>query len=163
MKKLILLVGIPGSGKSTVALRLLEKGFVCLNADTIRHELYGDAGEQGDKERVFEVFFERLDKELAGGRDIVIDNTNINSRHRQPIIERARTAGYGDIQLWIIDTPLDVCLERNRARSRNVPDDIVENYHKALHGSGKPDKREGRLVVVRPGKGPGDFRFFTIS
>lgn len=163
MNKLVLMAGIPGSGKTTLAQRLIDKGFVCLNADLIREELWGDASDQRDKEKVFEVFFERLEEGLKRGWDIVIDNTNINGKHREPIIERARKAGYTDIQIWIIDTPLEVCLERNRLRERNVPEDIVENMYRALHGSGKPQKHEGRIILVRPGKDPEDWRFFALS
>ncbi len=163
LKKLVLLAGIPGSGKTTLSQRLLDKGFVCLNADLIRHELLGDAGDQRDKEKVFEVFFERLDEGLKRGWDIVIDNTNINAKHREPIIERAKQAGYSDIQIWVVDTPLEICLERNKQRERNVPDDIVENMYRGLHGSGKPQKHEGRIIVVRPGLKDGDFRFFVVS
>lgn len=163
MKKLVLLAGIPGSGKTTLSQRLIDKGFVTLTADQIREELWGDAAEQNNKEQVFEVFFQRLEEGLRRGWDIVIDNTNINGKHREPIIERARQAGYTDIQIWIIDTPLEVCLERNKMRSRTVPEDIVENMYRSLHGAGKPQKHEGRVILVRPGKDQNDFRFFELT
>lgn len=162
MKKLVLLAGIPGSGKTTLSQRLVDKGFVCLNADLIRHELWGDAGDQREQEKVFEVFFQRLEQGLARCWDIVIDNTNINGKHREPIIERARQAGYTDIQIWVVDTPLEVCLERNRQRERNVPDDVVENMYRSLTGAGRPQKHEGRIIIVRPGNGAGEFRFFAL-
>ncbi|MBY0551226.1 MAG: AAA family ATPase [Candidatus Obscuribacterales bacterium] len=163
MNKLVLLAGVPGSGKTTLSQRLIDKGFVSINADQIREELWGDAAEQSNKEAVFKVFFERLEEGLRRGWDIVIDNTNINGRHREPIIERAKAAGYTDIQIWVVDTPLEVCLERNRLRARNVPEDIVENMHRSLHGAGKPRKHEGRIILVRPGKDQNDFRFFALS
>lgn len=163
MNKIVLLAGIPGSGKTTLSQRLIDKGYVTINADQIREELWGDAAEQSNKEAVFQVFFERLEEGLRRGWDIVIDNTNINGRHREPIIERAKAAGYTDIQIWIIDTPLEVCLERNRLRARNVPEDIVENMYRSLHGAGKPQKHEGRIILVRPGTDKNDFRFFALS
>ncbi|QQR55771.1 MAG: AAA family ATPase [Candidatus Melainabacteria bacterium] len=60
MKRLLLLVGIPGSGKTTLAEKLIEKGYHCLNADSIRRELYGDASAQGDPEQVFAIFSNSL-------------------------------------------------------------------------------------------------------
>lgn len=160
MKRLVLLIGVPGAGKSTVAQRLLEKGYLCLNADSIRKELFGDEGEQRDQEKVFEIFFQRLEDALAQELDVVIDNTNINTKHRSPILQRAIKAGYTDIQLWVLDVPLETCLERNRSRERSLPDDIIVNYYNSLHGHGKPRKHEGKLVIVRPGTKDFEFRFF---
>ena len=160
MKRLILLVGIPGSGKTTLAKKIIEKGFHCLSADPIREELYGNAAEQGDKEEVFRIFFERLEDALSKELDIIVDNTNLNPRQRKPLLERAQKAGYTDIQLWLLDVPLDVCLKRNASRERVVPDDIVANMFMELNRSGRPQRSEGKLAIIRPGNDENDFRFF---
>lgn len=155
------MVGIPGAGKSTLAERVKAKGFACLNADSIRLELYGNEIEQGDKDEVFAIFFERLDKLLATGDSIVIDNTNINERQRKPIIDRARAAGYEDIQLWLVDTPLDVCQERNKSRARIVPQQVVAGLHGELTRNGRPKRHEGKIVVIRPDpQDPKGYLFF---
>jgi predicted kinase len=163
VKRIVLMVGVPGSGKSTIAGRLLDKGYTCFNADAIRKELFEDEGDQRDKERVFTIFFERLEAALEQGLDIVIDNTNINTKHRSPILQRAIKAGYTDIQLWILDVPLEVCLERNRNRERQLPEDVVVNYYNALHAHGKPRKHEGKLILIRPGPKDFEFRFFPLA
>lgn len=160
MKRLILLVGIPGAGKTTLAKKIIEKGFHCLSADPIREELYGKAIEQGNKEEVFKIFFERLDEAFAKELDVIIDNTNLNPRERKPILERAQKAGYTDIQLWLLDVPLDVCLKRNAARERVVPEDIIANKFMELNRSGRPQRSEGKLAIIRPGADENDFRFF---
>jgi predicted kinase len=160
VKRLIILVGIPGAGKTTLAKKIMEKGFHCLSADPIREELYGNAAEQGDKEEVFKIFFERFDDALSKELDIIIDNTNLNPRQRKPILERAQKANYADVQLWLLDVPLDVCLKRNASRPRVVPDDIVANMFMELNRSGRPQRSEGKLVLIRPGNDENDFRFF---
>lgn len=161
MKKLILLCGIPGSGKTTLAAKLAEQGFICLSADDIRQELWGDAAEQKEAEKVFEIFFDRLQQGLSRGWNIVIDNTNINTRHREPILQQAKKAGYKDIELWVFDIPLPVCIERNKQRGRIVPEEIITNMYTTLHGSGKPEKREGRIKYVRPAQQPFEVQFFA--
>ncbi len=160
MKKLILLVGIPGAGKTTLASKIAARGYHCLNADSIRQELWGDAADQREPEKVFGQFFKQLEEVLATGADIVIDNTNINVKQRKPILNMAAKAGYTDIQLWLLDVPLDVCLERNQKRERAVSDDIVANMFMTLNRTGRPRREEGRLVIIRPGKDDEDYRIF---
>jgi predicted kinase len=154
------MVGVPGSGKTTLAKKLVEKGFHYLNADTIRFELYGSEAEQGDKEQVFAIFFQRLETALEARMNIVIDNTNINLRQRKPILERAQRFEYTDVQLWMMDVPLEICLQRNASRERIVPDDIVANMFSELTRSGRPQRLEGKLFIIRPGKDENDYRIF---
>lgn len=160
MKRIILMIGIPGSGKSTLAKKIVEKGWTYINADSIRQELYGNEAEQGDKEQVFNLFFQRLEEMMEQGLDVIIDNTNLNPRQRQPILERCAKFGYSDIQLWLLDIPLQTCLERNRSRDRIVPEDIVSNMFMELNKSGRPKRTEGKVVIIRPSKDGNDYLFF---
>ncbi|MBA3855539.1 MAG: hypothetical protein C0507_01400 [Cyanobacteria bacterium PR.3.49] len=160
MKRIILLIGVPGSGKTTLAAKIAQKGFTILNADSIRQELYGDAGEQGEPEAVFKIFFERMEKLMEQGTDLIIDNTNANPKHRKQILDRAKQFEYNDVQLWLLDTPLAVCIARNKNRQRVVGEDIVANMHMTLNRSGRPSREEGKLVLIRPGVDENDYRFF---
>ncbi|MBC7999637.1 MAG: AAA family ATPase [Leptolyngbya sp.] len=161
MKRIILLIGVPGSGKTTLAGKIAEKGFTIMNADSIRLELYGDAKEQGDPKEVFALFFERMEKMMETGTDLIIDNTNLNHKHRIPILERAKKYDYQDVQLWLLDVPLDVCVQRNSKRERVVDKEIVANMHSELNRNGRPKRDEGKLVLIRQGKDENDYRFFV--
>ncbi len=160
MKRIILMIGVPGSGKTTLAKKIAEKGFQYINADGIREELYGNAAEQGDKEEVFNLFFERLEKLMTAGTDVIIDNTNLNPKQRKPILDRAQQFGYSDVQLWLLDIPLELCLRRNKSRERIVPEDIVTNMFMELNRSGRPKRTEGKVVIIRPSKDENDYLFF---
>ncbi|CAM5999963.1 unnamed protein product [Sphagnum balticum] len=50
-----------GSGKTTLANKLVTKGFSRIGADDIRGELFGDPIIQADTSKVFEIFFARLE------------------------------------------------------------------------------------------------------
>ncbi len=154
------MIGVPGSGKTTLARKIAEKGFKYINADSIREELYGNAAEQGDKEEVFGLFFKRLEELMKDGTDVIIDNTNLNPKQRKPILDRARQFGYSDVQLWLLDVPLDLCLQRNKMRERIVPEDIVANMFMELNRSGRPKRTEGKVIIIRPNKDGSDYLFF---
>tara|TARA_Y100001978_G_C23445633_1_gene315184 strand:- start:56 stop:547 length:492 start_codon:yes stop_codon:yes gene_type:complete len=160
LKKLILLIGIPGAGKTTLAMKIVEKGFHVLNADSIREEIYGDAAEQGDKEEVFSIFFQRLEIAFNEGKNVIVDNTNLNPKQRKPILDKANKFGYEDVQLWLLDIPLDLCLSRNKQRKRVVPEDIVANMYMELNRAGRPKRAEGKVVIIRPSKSGDDYLFF---
>lgn len=54
--ELIMLVGIPGSGKSTYADKLVKDNpeIIVHSSDKLREELYGDSSIQGDNGKLFE-------------------------------------------------------------------------------------------------------------
>jgi predicted kinase len=91
--------------------------------------------------------------------DVVVDNTNRNFKQRQPILDRAKAAGYADIRLWLLDVPLATCLQRNAKRERTVPEEIVTSYYNQLRKE-RPSRTEGELVILRPDKEGSELLFF---
>lgn len=145
--KFVLMVGIPGSGKSTVAAGLIDQGYVCFNADIIRQELYGDAKTQGDHQEVFGVMYERMEEAMCDEKDIVIDNTNVRKYNRRMLIALAKQWGY-EVEIWLVDTPLEECLERNAKRERVVPEDVIVKMHETLEQNRPLLRNEGKLITV---------------
>ena len=122
---LIVLKGLPASGKSTYAQILEESGTferVCL--DTIREELYGDESIQGDGKKVFEIAQTRMRLIGMRGGNCVYDATNLNRDRRIKLIEDMRN--YFDVLIIKeFTTPYFVCCERNKARDRVVPREVM--------------------------------------
>lgn len=123
---LIVLGGLPASGKSTYAEMLLESGVFCsVCPDKIRGELYGDESIQGDGKQVFAIAHHRIKDLGQSGNNVVFDATNINRKRRTEFVAEMRP--YFDIIIfkWF-STPLYICKIRNQERWRQVPEEILE-------------------------------------
>jgi len=144
-QRIIILVGLPGSGKSTYLERL---GVTALSSDLIRQLLADDATDQTIHGRVFNTLRYLVRQRLAIGRQVTyVDATHLTPDERRPYIKIAQAYGCAAEALFF-DVPLEVCLDRNRGRARVVPEEAMRAM------SGKlvpPSVSEGfsRVTVVR--------------
>lgn len=119
----MVLVGLPGSGKSTYLAQMGVRG---LSSDAIRGLLADDENDQTIHERVFQTLRYLLRQRLAIHRPATyIDATNLRAEERRPYLDIGQQFGC-DVEAVFFDVPLTVCRERNQARARVVPDDVLE-------------------------------------
>ena len=144
---LVMMIGLPASGKSTLTDAFRAAGFVHLNKDAIRQELYGDASAVGDVKEVNRLFYSRLEEACQASANIVVDNLNLNFFYRRGPAACAREHGYADITNIVLDIPLEECLKRNANRDRKVPEEVIRQHAQTLR-AGFPTSAEGRLVVL---------------
>lgn len=123
-----MLVGLPGSGKSTYAGKFLY-GYSIHSSDAIREELSGDVNNQDINKQVFELLHKRIKEDLLQGKDVVYDATNISWKRRKAFLqELSNIPCYKDCVL--IATPFELCVERNENRDRKVPYFVIERMYK---------------------------------
>ncbi len=145
-KKLIVLVGLPGSGKSTWAER---QGVGVLSSDAVRALLTGDAGNQSVNNLVFPALRNLLAVRMKEGAEAtILDATSLTPRERKVWVRAVESLG-GEAEAVFFDTPLAVCKARNAARSRVVPEDVMDRFAGKLV---RPSEAEGftKVTVVRP-------------
>ena len=122
---LILLVGLSGSGKSTVANKFAAMHCIVLNPDEFRQIVTGQEYYQPAEEFIWGIVKNTARYFLNRGHTVVIDalNHTIGSRAQWVNIAKAANA---TINCLIFDTPLSTCLDRNKNRQRQVPEHIIE-------------------------------------
>lgn len=150
LPRLVLLAGLPASGKSTFADGLVERGFTRISLDEIRKEIYGDVSTIGDWKVTRRRFDELFDAATKRGDNILIDNTNFMRNQRTRIIDLGRAAGYVDIHVVVMDVSLEECLRRNRVRERHVDEKLIREMHGMLSGAHFPRNDEAIVTVLAP-------------
>lgn len=136
MNKLIMLVGLPGSGKSTYGLRLLEKmnNSILLSSDTLREELFNDINNTDSHGILFEELHKRVKEALLEGKNVIYDATNVSSKRRRAFILNFKGKAFKGIefQCHYVNTPTNECIYNNENRERKVPTQVILDMEKRL-------------------------------
>lgn len=132
MSKLIICRGLPASGKSTWAKQwVLEdpEHRVRINQDDIRLML-GKYWVPSREKLVQEIQFDAIVEALCREFDVVIDNTNLNKKVLDGFDRLIKTFENYEIEYKdFFDTPLSVCIERDKNRDLQVTEKVIRNFY----------------------------------
>lgn len=148
---LYVLCGPSYCGKSTYAEKLKnfiashDVGVTIVNPDSIREEVFGDAGKQDKGHVIFQMAYNRVKEALERGDIVIFDATNLTLRARKPLIEIAREYKTMVIAITFKDLSMGEFVERYAARERRVPIEIVGKQRSKYV---LPTRREGFFRVV---------------
>lgn len=176
---LVLLCGLPGSGKSFVARHLARPlGAAIVHSDVVRKRLAGigatervppdrvDAVYSGPMSRqTYQAMLEEASGLLAGGRAVVADATFPLARARRPFVELAETAGARWTVVYL-DPPEDVVAQRLDARRHDpqeVSDADLEVYRSAKSRFEPPHEAAGRAVESHGAEPPDEIAARVIE
>ena len=125
----IMMVGLPGSGKSTDASELaIAHDATIFSSDSLREELFGDINHQADNTKLFEELHKRIKDCLKEGKSAIYDATNINYKRRMAFLAELKNIPCKKICV-LMATPYEECLKRNAERDRKVPEDVIKRMY----------------------------------
>lgn len=155
MKKiLIMMCGVPGSGKSTVAttLHYFLGGAPCISMDDIREELFGSRKCQKYGNVVYQHSINDTAQAFLKHDVVIYDATNRTRQSRKILVEDIRK--YIDCTVYCIymDTPLEIALERNieRNESMRVPPEAIHRMYDSLQPPTEEEKYFETIFEVSP-------------
>lgn len=134
MSELICMVGLQGSGKSTIAQDLKNDMIDCeiVSSDQIRKE----HNYQISNDKVFQHYYARAKELLQNGKSVILDATNITMKSRKQIFEKFKGVDCKKTA-YIVNTPINICAERLLERNQEgtqpeVPLDVLYKYQKSF-------------------------------
>ena len=149
MSKLIIMVGLPASGKSTQTIKYANQNRTTIvSTDEIRRELYGNPETQGNGQDVFNEAYRRIEIALRAGDTVVFDATNLKARNRRYLCNRFRPIADSIIAEYMA-VGVDECIARDERRSRTVGAEVIQRMAKTMS---EPSLDEGFNLVHIVGK-----------
>ena len=141
--RLIVTVGLPGSGKSTW---LARQGLNAISSDEIRRWIADDPTNQTIHRIVFRTVRYLIVQRLAIAQPVTyVDATSLTTWERRPYIRLGQLYDC-DVEAIFFDVPLEVCVARNRQRERTVPEQAIREMARRLV---PPTLSEGFSLVTR--------------
>ena len=147
MVRVHMMVGIPGSGKSTYARQLSqEKGYKIVSTDVIRM-LHPDWAEPLIWPEVYRLTAEHL----KSGTDVIFDATNITPKVRNRFKDEvSKHFNEFEVAAYYFDTLPAVCAKRVEMRNKManelyLPVEVVFSYGEKIV---KPTPDEGFIEII---------------
>lgn len=132
MIKVFLTKGLPASGKSTWAKKLIAENpnsYKRINKDDLRAMLDDNKHSNDSEKFILQVRDAMILMSIENGKHTIIDDTNLAPKHE----ERIRELIKGKAELVIqdfTDVPLETCIERDLKRTASVGEKVIRGMHK---------------------------------
>jgi len=160
INKIIVCQGIPGSGKTTWALRQIrDTNFRRANRDDIR-ALFGDSSlllKPDFEKEITKLQQFAVRTALKAGHDVIVDDTNLNEKYFNKFREFLQaycdeTGEVVGLEKKVFDIDPKVCIERDEARDRTVGKAVIEKMHQAFLKGKKSGFVKNEYIALYPGQ-----------
>ena len=151
MSKLIVLSGVPGSGKSyfcKTIKKIKESHVYVVSSDELRREITGRQSNLNEDELMWKIFFSlaktySLDKEGV----VVLDATHVSKKMR---VDRNKKLKHlfeeVDLVMWNIDK--QIVANQNLQREYPIAPDVLERFYQILELPTEDDKKFFDKIIM---------------
>ena len=132
MAKMIILAGLPGAGKSTLAKKMVKQDptYVRVNLDDIRNML---GTSDFNKEKLVEqIELTSITYAFNQKYNVIVDDTNLNPKkiNKLKVIAKQYNA---EVDYKLISTDVEECIRRDALRERPVGEDVIRRFYEKYH------------------------------
>jgi len=151
--KMILNVGLPGSGKTTWTKNFIKSNpnYIRVNRDDIRDMISGHdyVFSREAENQVTDIQNDLLIKFMKEGKNIIVDDTNLNKSTVLKLHKLGRRYNYSVELNSFLGIDVDTCIERAAKRTERVvsADVIMNMYNKNLKGKKYYEFLNSLLVI----------------
>jgi predicted kinase len=128
MSKLLMLKGLPASGKSTYAKKLASDGWVRVNKDDLRSMLHAGKWSPNNEKQVLQIRDQIISDSLFSGKSVVVDDTNLSPNHKTRLQELAVKYG-ATFETKYFDVSPEECIKRDLGRPTSVGAKVIMSMY----------------------------------
>lgn len=136
MQKLIMMKGLPASGKTTLAKIMVNEAqtntIKRVNKDDLRDMLDSSKWSKGNEDFVLKARDEIILAALNAGKSVISDDTNFEPKHEARLRALAKIPEGRNIKFEVkfIDVDVETCVQRNLRRIKPVPESVIRSMHR---------------------------------
>ena len=138
MKKVIIMRGLPGSGKSTWAKQLVTENpnsYKRINRDELRMMFDNGYTSNGNEKFVKQVRDILLVKALSEGKHVIVDDTNLSDKSITRIIQLVQEFNKANndhvvVEIKEMETSVQECIERDNQRENKVGEGVIRKMQR---------------------------------
>lgn len=130
MKKVIILKGLPASGKSTYAKELVDKNpgmYKRVNKDDLRAMLDNGKWSKDNEKFVLQIRDKIILEGLEGGKHIIVDDTNLAPKHENRIKQLVK--GKAEVETKFFEIDIEEAIERDLKRPVSVGEKVIRSMY----------------------------------
>lgn len=132
MAKMIILAGLPGAGKSTLAKKMVKQDptYVRVNLDDIRNMLV--TSDFSKEKLVEQIELTSITYAFNQKYNVIVDDTNLNPKKINKLKAIAKQYN-AEVDYKLISTDVEECIRRDALRERPVGEDVIRRFYEKYH------------------------------
>lgn len=144
MKKVIVMRGLPGSGKSTWAKQMVAENpnsYKRINRDDLRMMLDNGYTSNGNEKFVKQVRDLLITKALTDGKHVIVDDTNLSDKSLvriQQLVQEFNKANADTVMVEVMEmqTSIQECIANDEQREKKVGEQVIRKMHRQFYDDG---------------------------